>query len=101
MRFKKIFIICTIIILILPSLLVSADMEEGMQKEELKEESGEFSSKDEVIYGTLSATGKSEEMYIVNTFDVKKTGKMIDYGSYESVKNLTDLSEIKQQGNKV
>ena len=101
MRLRKVFTIFTVIILIIPSLLVSADSNEGMKKEEQIHDDGVFSSKDEVIYGTLTATGNSEEMYIVNTFDVKKAGVINDYGSYESVKNLTDLSEIKKEGNKI
>src|SRR5699024_11870435 len=59
---------------------------------------GKISSKDEVVYATLSATGDEQEIYVVNTLDVTKEGKIVDYGSYSSIKNLTNLSDIEQSG---
>lgn len=57
--------------------------------------------KDEVVYVTLSATGKVEGVYVVNEFDLSEDQKVIDYGNYTSVTNLTDLSQIEDQNGEV
>ncbi|OIJ09370.1 hypothetical protein BKP35_17050 [Anaerobacillus arseniciselenatis] len=62
---------------------------------------GEVSSKDEVVYGRLSANGTLNELYVVNMLNVTKPGSIIDFGDYTSVRNLTNLSEIEQVGDKV
>lgn len=59
-----------------------------------KESPDYYDSKDEVIYGKLHETGKTESMYVVNTFHVQEPGEIIDYGDYTDVRNLTDLSPI-------
>lgn len=66
-----------------------------------KDAEGAYESKDEVVYGNLDHHGDTRNMYIVNSFDVKEEGKIDDYGDYETVKNLTDLSDIKQSDKKV
>lgn len=58
-------------------------------------------AKNEVVYANLTAQGETENVYVVNSFDVIKAGKLIDYGSYEAVKNLTNVTPIEQQGDKV
>ncbi|WP_417898065.1 YhgE/Pip domain-containing protein [Bacillus haimaensis] len=58
------------------------------------ETSGKVASKDEVVYATLKANGELGPIYVVNTLDVARPGEILDYGSYSSVKNLTDLSEL-------
>ncbi|WP_239093987.1 YhgE/Pip domain-containing protein [Bacillus sp. B15-48] len=91
---RRIFLVLMALILVLPSFLVSAAANEN-------EKAGEFIAKDEVVYATLSATGGQQEIYVVNIFDVVKPGKITDYGTYETVKNLTNLATIEQQGNRV
>lgn len=59
-------------------------------------ESGEYSAKDEVVYGNLNANGNTDHMYVVNTFHVTEPGELVDYGNYTNVKNLTNLSDIQQ-----
>ncbi len=59
---------------------------------------GSYDEKDEVIYGNLTANGTIKEMYVVNTFHMTKQGKMIDYGLYKNVRNLTNLLPIEQLG---
>src|SRR5699024_2812694 len=63
--------------------------------------SGKYSSKDEVIYGKLDPSGKVNNMYVVNSFEVDKPGEFTDYGKYINVRNLTDLTTIDQKNNKV
>ncbi|PGT77115.1 hypothetical protein [Bacillus sp. AFS040349] len=86
---KKFLVIFAAIGLVLPSLPATA------------QESGEISSKDEVVYAKLSAIGEEQELYVVNILDVEKAGKIVDYGSYSSLKNLTNVDEMNQVDNAV
>lgn len=89
-RIHKALLILLAITLVLPSFLVTAASTEGI-----------ISTKDEVVYATLSANGKQQDLYVVNTLDIEKAGKIVDYGSYSAIKNLTDFSEIIQKENAV
>ncbi|UGB28898.1 YhgE/Pip domain-containing protein [Metabacillus sp. B2-18] len=86
---KKFLVIFAAIGLVVPSLPATA------------QESGEISSKDEVVYAKLSAIGEEQELYVVNILEVEKAGKIVDYGSYSSLKNLTNLDEMNQVDNAV
>lgn len=88
---KKCILIFTVILLLQPSSLTFAS----------SIHSGDTPSKEEVVYGKLNASGEPKELYVVNSFDIEKQEKVIDYGSYSSVKNLTDVSPIKRKENKV
>lgn len=98
-RMKKIILVFVAVILLLPSFLIPAST--TANKSEEVDGDGNFTAKDEVVYATLTAQGEKQEIYVVNAFDVTKAGKMIDHGTYSSLKNLTDLTEIEQVGNKV
>lgn len=50
--------------------------------------------KSEVVYADLSAYGQPLNEYVVNRFDVEEGGAIVDYGEYESTKNLTDTKEV-------
>ncbi|MCA1064058.1 YhgE/Pip domain-containing protein [Rossellomorea sp. AcN35-11] len=65
------------------------------------ETAGEVNSKDEVVYATLNARGDLDHIYVVSTFDVEKAGRILDYGDFKSVKNLTDLKKLEQEGQKI
>ncbi|WP_066187202.1 hypothetical protein [Gracilibacillus timonensis] len=58
-------------------------------------------AKDEVIYATLQPNGTQEDMYVVNSFELDNQGEVTDYGDYTNIKNLTDLSEIEQNGDQM
>lgn len=45
--------------------------------------------KNEVVYSMLSADGTQKSSYIINQFEVKQPGRVVDYGHYDSVQNLT------------
>ena len=45
--------------------------------------------KDEVIYVKLNNSGKVDNVYIVNSFDIKNGEKLVDYGNYSNVVNLS------------
>lgn len=96
-RITKLLLVFAAILLVLPTFLVTAasnDSKSGGEK-------GKISSKDEVVYAKLSATGERQEIYVVNILDIEKAGIIVDYGSYISLKNLTDLSQLKQADNRV
>jgi len=61
----------------------------------------EYRVKDEVIYGTLDEAGESSAAYVVNVFEVTKAGIIEDYGNYTSIKNLTNLTEMKQKADEI
>ncbi len=56
---------------------------------------GTPSSKEEVIYVVLDNAGKQQSIQVVNIF---QGGTVLDYGSYESVKNLSTTDAITQSG---
>src|SRR5699024_9454529 len=62
---------------------------------------GKYDAKDEVIYGNLNGNGKVEELYVVNSFSISKPGQIADYGDYQGIRNLTDLSKIDLSNQKV
>ena len=57
---------------------------------------GSYKTKDEAIYGKLSGNGTLENMYVVNTFHDTKPGTITDHGDYTNVRNLSNLTDIKQ-----
>ncbi|SDM81869.1 hypothetical protein [Sediminibacillus halophilus] len=99
-RIKKLLLVFSIILLAMPSLLVSA-ASESKSEEDTTQKKGEVSSKDEVVYGKLNAAGERKELYVVNTLDVEKAGEVVDHGTYTDLKNLTDLSPLEQKDGEV
>ncbi|MED4018260.1 YhgE/Pip domain-containing protein [Sutcliffiella cohnii] len=98
MRRKRLLFSILVIMLFLPSFLVEAAPESRSTKSVKAENAnGAVASKDEVIYATLNANGKLNEIYVVNILEVLRQGTITDYGNYNSIKNLTDLSEIIQE----
>lgn len=102
---KKITFIFITMLLVFPYYLGRTSINGGSHfptvEATLAAPTGEVTSKDEVVYGSLNAKGNINEIYVVNMLDVTKPGSIIDYGNYSTVKNLTDLSEIKQDKNQV
>lgn len=92
MRKKQILLVGMTVILLFPSFQVKTNAE--MVK-------GTLTSKDEVVYATLNASGELEDIYVVNTLDVAQAGEIVDYGNYSNIKNLTGLSEMNQDGQTV
>lgn len=58
-------------------------------------------TKDEVIYAVLQADGSVDSIYAVNHFTVDKVGKIIDYGDYMSVENLTDTTSLSRNNDTI
>ena len=50
--------------------------------------------KEEVVYINLNADGSVKEIVVVNIFDLDQDGKIIDYGKYESLRNMTTTDKV-------
>lgn len=63
-----------------------------------------FAAKEEVVYANLKLDGSVSNAYVVNiisNLDSSSSGTVTDYGDYTSLKNLTNMSEITQDGDKI
>src|SRR5690625_2727260 len=99
MRIKRFFVSIAMILLLIASISFAFPSNAVASE---KGEIGNYNKKDEVIYSNLLANGKVKDMYVVNTFHITKQGNIDDYGTYEHVRNLTNLLPIEQQdGNKI
>ena len=56
----------------------------------------ENTPKEEVVYINLNADGSVKEINVVNIFDLNADGKIIDYGKYESVRNMTTINGVQE-----
>lgn len=54
------------------------------------------SPKEEVVYVNLNADGSVKEIHVVNIFDLDEDGRIVDYGQYQSLRNMTTTDVIKQ-----
>lgn len=100
-RINMVLIVLTTTIFAMPSILVSASSNDSKSEVDSSQKKGEISSKDEVIYAKLSATGERQEAYVVNILEIERPGEIVDYGPYISLKNLTDLTQLEQKDNTV
>lgn len=100
-RLRRILLIVAAIWIMIPWSYPVVQAETDKQTKEDIENEGFIASKDEVIYATLQARGDKKEVFVVNMLQVTKAGTITDYGDYSSVKNLTDLSEMQQTGDKI
>ena len=57
----------------------------------------ENTPKDENVYVNLNQDGSVDGIYVVNSYRLDADTQIVDYGNYESVKNLTSDAEIQQQ----
>lgn len=61
----------------------------------------ENTEKEEVVYVNTGEDGTVKEINVVNIFDVDESGKIVDYGKYESTRNMTTTDEIHYAGDMV
>ncbi|WP_036842017.1 X-X-X-Leu-X-X-Gly heptad repeat-containing protein [Pontibacillus marinus] len=101
MKLKRIIAVLMAFLLVMPSFLVSAEKNDSSSEGNQDLGEGSYSEKHEVVYAKLNATGDQEEMYVVNNFNIKEPGEIVDYGPYTSVQNLTDLTKIKQDNSRI
>ncbi|TRM10993.1 YhgE/Pip domain-containing protein [Lentibacillus cibarius] len=100
MRLKKLLTVLMSAMLVVGSLPVPSfaadDTNDGQKTDDTGTKAGEYSTKDEAIYGNLDASGSLEDMYVINTFHVTEPGQLVDYGKYTDVRNLSNLKDVKQ-----
>ncbi len=106
MKIKQIAAICMVAVLAITfSFNTSAAAQENAAAAQTQvADAGSQASikeKDEVIYARLAAGGTVNSMYAVNHFEALQAGSVVDYGSYESVNNLTDTGKLAQNGDAV
>lgn len=58
-------------------------------------------TKNENVYASLAADGTASDAYVVNHFSVGGSGKIVDYGKYDDVKNLTTLGGLTKEDNSI
>ena len=56
--------------------------------------------KSEVVYANLAASGTPQAVYVVNRFDVEAPGTIVDAGTYDAVRNLTNESALAHEAGK-
>ncbi|WP_319378103.1 hypothetical protein [uncultured Methanocorpusculum sp.] len=57
--------------------------------------------KEEVIYVNLNGDGSVSHVYAVNIFDMQTGGRITDYGSYASVRNMVTTDQINVNGDEI
>ena len=57
--------------------------------------------KEEVVYININHDGSVKEIYVVNIFELDDAGKIIDYGEYETLRNMTTTDNIGYSDSKV
>ncbi len=58
-------------------------------------------AREEVIYANLMADGEIKEVYAVNILEIPQSGVITDYGSFTSLKNLTNTEGITSSNDQV
>lgn len=58
-------------------------------------------SKEENVYVLLDNDGSVKNTYVVNSFTIEKPGTIYDYGSYDSVRNLSTTEELTVSGDQI
>ncbi len=57
--------------------------------------------KEEVVYINLNSDGSVKEINVVNIFDLAVCGRITDYGTYETLRNMTTTDKINYSGDTV
>lgn len=50
--------------------------------------------KEEVVYISLDGSGAVQQVDVVNIFDLAEDGPILDYGDYQSIRNMTTTDEL-------
>jgi putative membrane protein len=76
------------------STVLAAGLLLGLSVPAVAAEKEESTSKQEVVYATLSNDGTFRNISVVNIFDLEHAGEIVDYGDYSSVRNMTTTDKI-------
>jgi len=63
--------------------------------------SQENSPKEETVYVMLDQKGTAGNVYVVNSYENYSGGELLDYGKYDSVRNLSTLDVLKNENSQV
>ena len=88
-HFKRILCVMLAAMLLAGSLSVSAAADE------------KSTPKEEVVYVNLNSDGSVSDITVVSSFDLDKAGRIVDYGSYEELRNMTTTNDINYSGDKI
>ncbi len=80
---------------------VEQTAQEHTQKNETTDTDFASYTKNENVYASLAADGTASDAYVVNHFSVERPGKIVDYGKYDDIKNLTTLGSLTKENNSV
>ena len=58
-------------------------------------------TKEENVYVNLDDNGSVDDVYVVNSYDLKKDQKITDYGDYTSLVNLSSDDKLNDQNGKI
>ncbi|MGI6528360.1 MAG: hypothetical protein ACOX3J_01440 [Clostridia bacterium] len=81
---KRFFSFVLILILLTSTVPINAD--------------NEPTHKEEVVYGILNLDGSVKGIHVVNIFE---GGKILDYGNYSEIRNLTSSEKINKDGDRI
>ena len=106
MKLKKIISIGMAVALLISATTIHSSYATEDNKENNQATGGnpataEVSEKSEVVYAKISASGAIDAVYVVNHYEVVKGGSITDYGSYDSVKNLSNSKPIAIEGDQI
>lgn len=95
---KVLIVTMALVIAMLPlvAVPVGANAEENRSTNEVTSlaEAESPTEKQEVVYATLENSGAVKNLYVVNVLKGAKGALIQDHGTYESVSNLTNTSEV-------
>ena len=57
--------------------------------------------KEEVVYINLKPDGSLDGIYVVNSFELDENGKIVDYGDYTALRNMTSSDKILSEGDRI
>lgn len=57
--------------------------------------------KNEIVYATYTPEGNRKEVVVINRFEIEKDQWLTDYGTYDSVQNLTTTSSLQTKNGMV
>ncbi len=75
--------------------------QENVKKEELTDKNIASYTKNENVYANLASDGTASDGYVVNHFSVESSGKIVDYGKYDDIKNLTTLGSLTKESSSI
>ena len=62
---------------------------------------GKPTAKEEVVYINLTSSGETASVDVVNIFDLAQPGRIVDYGAYSGVRNMTTTDPVSFDGQTV